>query len=58
MYTNRSPYPTVHLLRECDVSAAVEQADTDDIIAANAARMRAIGRPELQRRLDALSLLQ
>jgi len=43
--TNRSPYPTLHLLREESVSRAVdsEGGDADAIVARNMATLRALG---------------
>ncbi len=55
-YTNRAPFPTLHLLRECDVDAAL--AGLPDAGAAvparNAAALRALGAPALEARLEAL----
>jgi hypothetical protein len=43
-YTNRSPYPMLHLLREASVTRAVaEFPDTTEIGARNAATLRALG---------------
>ena len=43
-YSNRSPYPTLHLLREASVSAAIDAyGDTDRIIERNQQRLRALG---------------
>jgi hypothetical protein len=43
-YTNRSPYPMFHLLREAEVSRAVDaHPDPDGIPARNVERMRALG---------------
>ena len=43
-FTNRSPYPTLHLLRESSVSRAVDSmADTDAIYRANIATLRKLG---------------
>jgi len=43
-YTNRSPHPTLHLLRETSVARAVESiADTDDIYRRNIATLRTLG---------------
>lgn len=43
-WTNRSPVPVVHLLRESDVSAAVaEHSDPEGIPAANIRRLRELG---------------
>jgi uncharacterized protein len=42
--TNRSPYPTLHLLREASVERAVESiADTDDIYRRNIETLRRLG---------------
>ncbi len=44
-YTNRSPFPTLHLLREASIERAVEAvADTDAIYQRNIARLRELGR--------------
>lgn len=44
-YSNRSPYPTLHLLREESIERAVESmADTDAIYEANIDTLRRIGR--------------
>ncbi|WP_148861101.1 DUF1415 domain-containing protein [Marinobacter fonticola] len=43
-YTNRSPYPILHLLREDSVSRAVDaMQDPDEIYQANIERLRALG---------------
>jgi len=43
-FTNRSPYPTLHLLREDSVSRAVEAfPDPDVIVARNAETLRKLG---------------
>jgi hypothetical protein len=43
-FTNRSPYPTLHLLREDSVSRAVDAyPDPDAIIERNIATLRALG---------------
>ncbi|RZA35694.1 MAG: DUF1415 domain-containing protein [Lysobacteraceae bacterium] len=43
-YTNRSPYPTLHLLREDSVSRAVEAfPDADRIVDRNVATLDALG---------------
>ncbi len=53
-YSNRSPYPMLHLLREDSVALAVDgHPDIDSIPAVNQARLRALGRDELQALLDA-----
>ena len=53
-YTNRSPYPMVHLLREQSLTQAIEYyGDTQQIPEHNIARMNDIGAAEAQRRLAA-----
>jgi len=53
-YTNRSPYPMVHLLREESLSQAIEHyGDTRQIPENNIARLREMGAEEAQRRLAA-----
>lgn len=43
-YTNRSPFPTLHLLRESSIDRAVESMeDTDVIYERNIERLRALG---------------
>lgn len=43
-YTNRTPYPVFHLLREADLEAAIaEHPDVEDVPAQNIARVRALG---------------
>jgi len=55
-YTNRSPYPMLHLLREESVSWAVEQhPDTEQIPEANQERLRDLGQ---QRFFDLLKKLR
>jgi hypothetical protein len=49
-YTNRAPCPIFHLLRQSDVSAAVDQhPDSEGIPAANIARLQSIGRDALEK---------
>lgn len=44
-FTNRSPWPTLHLLREASIDRAVEAfPDPDVIVARNIATLRALGR--------------
>ena len=46
--TNRSPYPTLHLLREASIERAVQSfGDTDAISAANIATLERLGPEEL-----------
>lgn len=53
-YTNRSPYPVLHLLREASLERAlVEFPDADQIPARNIALMKSLG----QDRLDVLTQL-
>ncbi|MGM0615139.1 MAG: DUF1415 domain-containing protein [Pseudomonadota bacterium] len=53
-YTNRSPYPMVHLLREASLTQAIEYyGDTQQIPENNIAKMNEIGAAEAQRRLAA-----
>jgi uncharacterized protein len=42
-FTNRSPYPTLHLLREESVSRAVEAGDTEGIYLKNIRTLRELG---------------
>jgi hypothetical protein len=43
-YTNRSPYPMLHLLREESISKAVDSmADTDEIVERNIKTLRLLG---------------
>jgi hypothetical protein len=52
-YTNRSPYPTIHLIRESSIARAVEAIpDTDSIFEHNIATMRALGHAGLKKVLD------
>jgi hypothetical protein len=47
--TNRSPYPTLHLLREASIERAVQSfGDTDAISAANIATLERLGLEELE----------
>ena len=53
-YTNRAPYPLIHLLRENDVSRAVDNArDTLQIPIRNVTLMRKLGREHILKLLDA-----
>jgi hypothetical protein len=48
-YTNRSPYPMLHLLREADIDRALEYYDQpEQIPQRNISRMRALGITEIQ----------
>ena len=58
-YTNRSPYPTVHLLRAVDVSRAVDaHPDTETIPVQNVEKLRTIGRERLYDTLESLIRLR
>jgi hypothetical protein len=49
-YTNRSPYPVLHLLREASVERAVEAVgDTEEIYRRNIRTLRALGHAGWQR---------
>ena len=49
-YTNRSPYPILHLLREASVERAVEAVgDTEEIYRRNIRTLRALGHAGWQR---------
>ncbi|MDQ3261817.1 MAG: DUF1415 domain-containing protein [Pseudomonadota bacterium] len=49
-YTNRSPYPTLHLLREDSVTRAVESfPDVEDIYEKNRATMERLGKAGLEK---------
>ena len=60
-YTNRSPYPMLHLLREASVANAVEAfADAEAIYGANLRTLAALGRQgwdalEIGARIDAVA---
>lgn len=48
-YTNRSPYPLLHLLREASLERVIaESPDVDKITARNIALMNSLGRDKLQ----------
>jgi hypothetical protein len=54
-YTNRSPLPVIHLLRESMMSRAIETyPDPEAIPGRNIARLRALGLEEIERRWRAL----
>jgi hypothetical protein len=42
-FTNRSPYPTLHLLREASVSRVAEGGDTEEIYLKNIRTLRGLG---------------
>jgi hypothetical protein len=52
-FTNRSPHPMLHILRESRVSQAIaSHPDPDSIPSANIARLETLGMPALRRLLD------
>jgi hypothetical protein len=54
-YTNRSPHPMLHLLREASVSAvATDPSEMDDIPRRNVETLRALGRESIEDTLRAL----
>lgn len=54
-YTNRSPFPMLHLLREADVARAVDSgADVDSVPERNVRHLRSLGREALEVRLKAI----
>lgn len=54
-YTNRSPYPLLHILRESSVTRAVEaHSDIDAIPDRNIARLNELGANQLKRLWDEL----
>ena len=58
-YTNRSPYPVVHLLRSVDVSRAVDaHPDTETIPSENVEKLRTIGREKLYDNLQTLTQMR
>lgn len=55
-YTNRAPYPMLHLLRESSVTlATAHYPDVDSIPDKNIAKLRAFGIEEVKSRLDELT---
>lgn len=50
-WTNRSPYPLIHLLREADVSDALEKYpyDPDDIWKKNIEKLNSLGRENIEK---------
>ena len=51
-YSNRSPYPMLHLIREAGLSAALQSyPDPEQIPERNIGKLRALGLAEMQRRL-------
>jgi len=54
-YTNRSPYPMLHLLREQSVSAVAVSNDLSQIPVRNIETLNRLGREEILKKLKALS---
>jgi len=52
-YTNRSPYPLLHILREASVEAAVERTDTANVPERNIRLMNELGTEKLRALLQA-----
>lgn len=54
-YSNRSPYPTLHLLRESSVTRAVESfPETTSIYESNISRLKQIGRARMEEMIASL----
>ena len=52
-YTNRSPYPMLHLLREASIEASLKNIDDPEAIPLNnVARARSIGLEALEKQLE------
>ncbi len=55
-YSNRTPFPLLHLLRESSVTAAIDgYPRIEDVPGRNVAHLEALGAAELERRLRALA---
>ena len=50
-WTNRSPFPVLHLLREADVERALESKDGHDVWKRNVAAVEALGAENMERRV-------
>jgi hypothetical protein len=51
-FTNRSPYPTLHLLREASLASVLkDKTESEDIVAANIATCERLGNAALQNAL-------
>ena len=50
-WTNRSPFPVLHLLREADVERALESKDGHDVWKRNVAAVEALGAVDMERRV-------
>jgi len=56
-YTNRSPYPMLHLLREASISkAAAGSNDLLEIPRRNAAALQRMGRAQIERMLESIAV--
>ncbi|MCC1495332.1 DUF1415 domain-containing protein [Alcanivorax sp. 1008] len=54
-YTNRSPYPLLHIIREASLGRAIaEYPDVDQVPARNVALMNSLGRNKLQALFESL----
>lgn len=54
-YTNRSPYPLLHIIREASLERAIAQhADIDQVPLRNVAHMNSLGRDKLQLLFESL----
>ena len=55
-YTNRSPYPTLHLIREADIERALaDYANPEQIYETNIATAKELGTEQLARKLASLT---
>ena len=50
-WTNRSPFPVLHLWREADVERALESKDGHDVWRRNVAAVEALGAADMERRV-------
>ena len=50
-WTDRSPFPVLHLLREADVERALESKDGDDVWKRNVSAVEALGAANMERRV-------
>ena len=58
-FTNRSPWPMIHILRQASISEALEHyPDPETIPARNITKMQSIGAPALQQQLSAFQNLE
>ena len=57
-YTNRSPYPLLHILREASLEKAIDMhSNTEQIPETNIALMNKLGAKEMAERLDKIKKL-